>query len=70
MEFVIEKGVKIAGNKYAKAEAVIEKLEIGDSFVFPSPSSPSPLYGFAVKIGMKVKAKRISEGQYRIWRVA
>ena len=73
MEIVIEKNVPHTtgrGGKWAQAEAALKKMGVGDSFLFPSPGVPSPLYGTAKAAGVKVSIGKVADGQYRIWRKA
>lgn len=73
MEIVIEKNVpRTVGHagKWAQAEAALAKMGVGDSFLFPSSGVPSPLYGAAKRVGVKVSVGKVADGQYRVWRKA
>lgn len=68
--FTIESDVPFReAGKYTQARKTLAEMEVGQSFVFPAPSLPSPVYTEAKKIGVKIAIRKESPGFYRIHRV-
>jgi hypothetical protein len=75
VEIVIEKNVPVPseverGGKYMQACKAIASMDVGDSFVFPSPSTPSPLYTAAKNSGVKIAVRKIGAQEFRVFRTA
>ena len=49
--------------------AVLDKMDIGDSFVVGSKREVGLARAYAKRYGMKVSAKRIDVRKHRIWKV-
>ena len=57
-------------NKKASVKKALSQMDIGDSFVMPSPFIPTWLYSEAKGQGVSVSLEKIADGKYRIWRKA
>ncbi len=68
---VIEKGVPVPVAKASNAglSGTLKKLEVGDSFVW-SIVAKSNVHYYAMRVGIKVTTRKVSETEIRIWRVA
>lgn len=65
----IEKGVPLPGPRGGFWRDFLEKMEIGDSFVAPTNNIATTAQCQAKKLGQRIKATHIGNGQYRCWRV-
>jgi hypothetical protein len=71
MSVVIEKGVPIpppAGGKTG-LRAILEKLEVGDSFLWPKEKRTGLFNYFRMEQGKKFTSRTVSESEVRVWRV-
>jgi len=68
--FEIEKGIPIPEQKSIYP---IKDMKIGDSFIIPAGRNkynPSPLISpQAKRYGIKLTTRKLSNGDYRVWRV-
>ncbi len=48
----------------------LRALEVGDSFVCPLKQARTSAAPMAIRMGIRVSVRKISDGQARVWRVA
>ena len=68
----IEKNIPIPEqHKYGKNKAILQKMEVGDSFLLKNQTSnPNQVWNtVASRLRMKITVRKVADGQYRVWRV-
>jgi hypothetical protein len=67
---VIEKNIPLPEPRKRTATwiAIIQGMEVGDSFVVPNEKVANNLYNYFCKLKMRCTCKEIEAGFYRVWR--
>ncbi len=67
----IENGIPMPKTKRSTCQwyEVILKMKVGDSFVANSKNEVSSAYEFGKKRGIKMSARNLHDGTYRVWRI-
>ena len=70
MNYKIEKNIPFPASQRKGKFAILEDLEVGDSFHVSDVTAPAGIYSKAEKIGIKVTVRGIlhPSGGYRVWR--
>ncbi len=78
-EIKIEKGVPMGRTRFAAKKYPLFEMEVGDSFLVPSNVRQAAAYGIGREANQRAilagrphrfKTGKISDGVYRVWRVA
>lgn len=73
MAFTIEKNIPLpvtGGGKHSEWLETLKKMEKGDSLLLKDAKSQLDIHYPPKKTGIKITARKASEGGYRIWRIA
>tara|TARA_R110000744_G_scaffold77136_1_gene152474 strand:- start:1531 stop:1749 length:219 start_codon:yes stop_codon:yes gene_type:complete len=72
MNYTVEKGVPLPASQRKGKFAILEELEVGDSFHVSDVTAPAGIYSKAESLGIKVTVRSLlhPSGGFRVWRTA
>ena len=72
IEIKIEKGVPVPSGRLHgdSISAVLRKMEIGDSIIWPANSPRASVSQQSKRCGIKMTSKKMPDGSLRVWRIA
>ena len=71
MNYKIEKNIPLPASQRKGKFALLEDMEVGDSFHVSDVTAPAGIYSKAESLGIKVTVRSIlhPSGGFRVWRI-
>jgi hypothetical protein len=71
MNYKIEKNIPLPASQRKGKFALLEDMEVGDSFHVSDVTAPAGIYSKAESLGIKVTVRSIlhHNGGFRVWRI-
>ena len=70
MNYKIEKNIPLPASQRKGKFALLEDMEVGDSFHVSDVTAPAGIYSKAESLGIKVTVRSMAMGGFRVWRTA
>jgi len=69
MNYKIEKNIPLPASQRKGKFALLEEMEVGDSFHVADVTAPAGIYSKAESLGIKVTVRSVTMGGFRVWRI-
>mgnify|MGYP003626135260 FL=1 len=69
MNYKIEKNIPLPASQRKGKFALLEDMEVGDSFHVSDVTAPAGIYSKAESLGIKVTVRSVTMGGFRVWRI-